>query len=229
MKRTKEEAKETKLKLQKTALALFIEQGYDNTTLNRIAVKAGVTKGAIYWHFKDKAAILDDIIEYYDRSAELLLPQILNLRESPLTKIKILVYGNVPEFSNKTKIRNFYRLRMEIANHYKKRGGQPYAFTFLEEVAKLFNEAKRLGEVKDNVDQNTASLTMSVMISGTYFKYGMDEAFFDHVESHTSIMDSYFDLVSTEKGKQNTRDFREITEKKVPQLYNNLKKNETQN
>ena len=56
--KTKEEAEETRRLLLKTALKLFSEQGIQNTTLAMVAKEAGVTRGAIYWHFRDKADML---------------------------------------------------------------------------------------------------------------------------------------------------------------------------
>ena len=40
------------------ALELFNEQGYDATSLREIAERLGVTKAALYYHFKSKADIL---------------------------------------------------------------------------------------------------------------------------------------------------------------------------
>ena len=58
VRRTKEEAEETRRLLLKTALKLFSEQGIHSVTLAQVAKAAGVTRGAIYWHFKDKADML---------------------------------------------------------------------------------------------------------------------------------------------------------------------------
>ncbi|HEX4519134.1 MAG TPA: helix-turn-helix domain-containing protein [Gaiellaceae bacterium] len=41
-----------------TALELFIEQGYDKTSLREIAERVGVTKAALYYHFERKEDIL---------------------------------------------------------------------------------------------------------------------------------------------------------------------------
>ncbi len=41
-----------------TALELFIEEGYDKTSLRELAERLGVTKAALYYHFKSKADIL---------------------------------------------------------------------------------------------------------------------------------------------------------------------------
>lgn len=43
---------------------LFIEKGYDNTTIQDIIDElGGLTKGAIYHHFSSKQDILDAVIE----------------------------------------------------------------------------------------------------------------------------------------------------------------------
>lgn len=45
---------ETRDRILDAAENVFNEYGYSNTTLNEIAETAGVTRGAIYWHFKNK-------------------------------------------------------------------------------------------------------------------------------------------------------------------------------
>lgn len=54
MRRTKEEAEETRQKLLDAALVVFSHQGYEATRLEDIADEAGVTRGAIYHHFGGK-------------------------------------------------------------------------------------------------------------------------------------------------------------------------------
>jgi hypothetical protein len=38
-------------------IAVFLERGVSRATLDEIARAAGVTRGAIYWHFRDKLEI----------------------------------------------------------------------------------------------------------------------------------------------------------------------------
>lgn len=54
MRRTKEQAKETRHAILQAACELFTEGDFSQITLNQIAERAGLTKGAIYWHFKIK-------------------------------------------------------------------------------------------------------------------------------------------------------------------------------
>lgn len=58
MKRTKADAAQTRSDILDAAERLFINGGVATVSLEKIATHAGVTRGAIYWHFKDKAALL---------------------------------------------------------------------------------------------------------------------------------------------------------------------------
>ena len=55
--------KNTKDKILEEALKLFAQSGYMGTSMNDIASKLGVTKAALYKHYKSKQEILDSIIE----------------------------------------------------------------------------------------------------------------------------------------------------------------------
>jgi AcrR family transcriptional regulator len=54
-----EQARETRRRLLDVALDLFAERGYDGTSLQMIADRVGVTKAAVYYHFRTKADILE--------------------------------------------------------------------------------------------------------------------------------------------------------------------------
>lgn len=56
---TKSDNVEREQRILKAAVDLFIHYGYDKTTVSDIARAAGVSKGAIYLHFKSK----DDLFE----------------------------------------------------------------------------------------------------------------------------------------------------------------------
>ena len=61
--RTKEDALATRSTLLDAAECLFQMQGVSRTTLQQIALRAGTTRGAVYWHFKDKADLFNAMME----------------------------------------------------------------------------------------------------------------------------------------------------------------------
>jgi len=63
VRRTKEEAQETRAQILEAAEKAFHKRGVARTTLADIAKLAGVTRGAIYWHFNDKAELVEAMLE----------------------------------------------------------------------------------------------------------------------------------------------------------------------
>lgn len=68
--KTKEEAQKTREAIIDAAVRVFSIQGVSGSTLTDIAREAGVTRGAIYWHFKNKDDLLevlwDDILSPFE-------------------------------------------------------------------------------------------------------------------------------------------------------------------
>ena len=56
---------DTRARIQQIALELFAEQGYERTSLREIAERLGVTKAALYYHFKSKEDIVCSFTEDY--------------------------------------------------------------------------------------------------------------------------------------------------------------------
>jgi TetR/AcrR family acrAB operon transcriptional repressor len=63
VRRTKEEAEATRMQLLDAAERCFREKGVASTTLDDIAKRAGHTRGAVYWHFENKADIFEAVCE----------------------------------------------------------------------------------------------------------------------------------------------------------------------
>ena len=63
--RTKQEADMTRESLLVAARSVFSRQGFATTTLEEIAHEAGVTRGAIYWHFGSKVELYLALLDQY--------------------------------------------------------------------------------------------------------------------------------------------------------------------
>ncbi len=61
--RTREEARETREKLLESALDIMSAKPFASVSMNEIAEKVGLSKGAVYWHFKNKNDVLITLIE----------------------------------------------------------------------------------------------------------------------------------------------------------------------
>ena len=87
---------DTRERIQSVALELFAEHGYQQTSLREIAERLGVTKAALYYHFKSKEDIVRSFTEDYAAELDALLtwgadqPRTADTRAALLTR-----YGDI--------------------------------------------------------------------------------------------------------------------------------------
>lgn len=62
MRKTKEDAAVTKEIILDAALQIFNEKGFSQTSVEDIVRRMDLTRGAFYWHFKDKSDLLSKLI-----------------------------------------------------------------------------------------------------------------------------------------------------------------------
>ncbi|RJL32555.1 TetR/AcrR family transcriptional regulator [Bailinhaonella thermotolerans] len=95
---------DTRAKIQAVARRLLAEKGYDATSLREIAEEVGVTKAALYYHFKTKEEIVASVFEgFLARLDELLdwgesRPPGRETRREMLTRYSRLVREEVDSF-----------------------------------------------------------------------------------------------------------------------------------
>ena len=61
--RTKQEAAATRAALLDAAEEVFLERGVSRASLEVISRRAGVTRGALYWHFRNKGDLFRAMLE----------------------------------------------------------------------------------------------------------------------------------------------------------------------
>lgn len=83
--RTKEEAEQTRKEIMRAGLDLFCEKGYSKTTFDEIAANINRTKGAVYWHFRNKPdlliALIKEVIIRVHNHVNKKIPEIKNLND----------------------------------------------------------------------------------------------------------------------------------------------------
>ncbi|GAB3237010.1 TetR family transcriptional regulator [Glycomyces halotolerans] len=92
----------TRERIQQTAIALFSELGYERTSLREIAERLGVTKAALYYHFKTKediaASFFDSYADDVDRICEWgeAQPRGIETRRELLRRYAEVIRAHVP-------------------------------------------------------------------------------------------------------------------------------------
>src|SRR5574343_1079464 len=88
MRRTKEDAQHTREALLDAAELVFAQRGVSRTSLQDIAKAAGMTRGAVYWHFKDKSELFNAMMERTASPMEESLQALAHTEQSPLAELR---------------------------------------------------------------------------------------------------------------------------------------------
>lgn len=109
---------ETREKIFKSALDLFSEKGYDSSSISEICRKAEITKGALYWHFKDKLDLYKQLIELILQGIMKDSHDFLIKEKSPFEKIRkfnirLLTLVETQDFYQKSLLMFLRELRSE--------------------------------------------------------------------------------------------------------------------
>ena len=82
------------------ALAIFAEKGYDKTTMDDVVQATGLSKGTLYWHFKNKQALFLALVASITGQAMDLFDEILQASEGDLSPPDALrkIYSNTADF-----------------------------------------------------------------------------------------------------------------------------------
>jgi TetR/AcrR family acrAB operon transcriptional repressor len=197
--RTKEEAAATRDSILDAAEQLFVEQGVSRTTLQHIATAAGVTRGAIYWHFEDKAALFNAMLERVIlplEAARALFDQCKAV--DPLRDLREYMLGSLRVTVSDERARRVFEiatLKVEFVEEMgpvRERRQKSLEAWMIRGEGRIRMAIER-GEVKPSVSPRTAAIGMWVLIDGLIRNWLFNPAEFDLLEVGTEIIDAHID------------------------------------
>lgn len=168
--KTKEEAEKTRQQILNAALDVFYEKGYSRSTLVDIAQQIGLTKGAIYWHFKSKVALFLGLGQEMEERMKL---ELGDLYDQPLglTGVKELSLRMMNLITNDPQLNKYYGLiyyRMEwqdellpVMDFFSK---QDEAFKAY--ITDVLQKSQQNGEIDPNMEVTSLTLTWIALFDG---------------------------------------------------------------
>ncbi len=120
VRKTKEDAELTRQRIINAAREVFLVRGVSRTTLEHIATQADVTRGAVYWHFKNKTeifhAIRDQVflplIDRMDDTLSIGSNKDVDKYEDPLTQIENSLCDTIIDLNENIEMRQTYEIMM---------------------------------------------------------------------------------------------------------------------
>ncbi len=149
-----------KIAIFKGALNLIAKNGFDNAPTAEIAKKAGVGIGTIYWYFKSKRQLIDEVFKYVDEEMSNAITK-NSSPDSPLQEQFTLLCKNLITFSfDNPQLISFFRqyVNSPYGTEIRKKrhfldGNSIHSKTVLYPFYELFNKVKnkRGGKVVPNI------------------------------------------------------------------------------
>lgn len=198
--RTKEDALATRDSILDAAEGLFIDQGVSKTTLQHIAAAAGVTRGAVYWHFLDKAALANALMERAKLPVEAAM-RTLDTTDPldplhDLHEYAVCVFRLTTEDARARRAFEIVTLKTEFVSELDAVRGRrrQHMDLWTERATSRVQIALRRGQVKAGTDPAAVALGLWVLIEGLIRNWLMEPRF-DLVEMGAQIIDTHLDAL----------------------------------
>jgi TetR/AcrR family acrAB operon transcriptional repressor len=195
--RTKEEAAATRDSILDAAEKLFVEQGVSRTTLQHIATEAGVTRGAIYWHFDDKGALFNAMMDRATLPLEGEL-QVLDQAESddPLDDLRnylLAVLRRTVEDPGARRVFEIATLKVEFVDEMAtvRQRRQVIIGNWMERAQRRIQVAADKGMMAEPVEVRTVALSIWVLIDGLIRTWMFDPASYDLQKQGQAMIDIF--------------------------------------
>lgn len=202
MRRTKEDAEQTRQAILESAMDIFYEKGYSKTTFDEIAKRINLTKGAVYWYFRNKpdivAALINDFVQKHIKRLE-------EFRAGKEENLDILAD------------------MMLLAYHQMKANPLEYKFIFFITCQMEWSEAilvkiRPLVEQTREVSRKIMSDTLCKLKENKKIRADVD------VESITEILQAlWMGLLENYLAKRMTLDFEQIVRQGFNLIFNSIK------
>jgi TetR/AcrR family transcriptional regulator, repressor of the mexAB-oprM multidrug resistance operon len=195
MRRTKEQAEHTRDTILAAAEVLFLEKGVAHTSLEHIARQAGVTRGAVYWHFENKAhlfhAMLSQVRLPPEQMAERLsgcdgIDPLLSLRNLCIEAIE-----NLARDPQKRRIFTILLHRCEFTDELREaeRQHNDFIHQFIELVEDLLNRPECHARLHPEVTPRLAARALHAQVVGLFTDWTRDPELFDPLCDTAALID----------------------------------------
>ncbi len=196
--RTKEAAQETRNLIIDTAEKVFVERGVSHTTLADIAKAAGLTRGAIYWHFKNKVdlfqAMMDRIklpMEHGDGTSCGLAPD-----ADPLGYVRTCALSVLQQITHDEQTQRVFEIcchKVEYVDELTQLRERHIdcRADFLTQLEHGFRLAAKQGLLAEDVKPRHAAVGLHALVDGLIMNWVLDPSYFPLAKAAPGMVDRY--------------------------------------
>jgi TetR/AcrR family transcriptional repressor of mexAB-oprM operon len=196
MRRTKEQAEQTRSAILMAAEQLFLEKGVAHSTLEQIARAAGVTRGAVYWHFENKAHLFHEMLSQVRLPPEQLTERLSGCDGGdPLLSLRDLcieAIANLARDQQKRRIFTILLHRCEFTAELREAEQRHNTFInqFIALVENLFARPACQARLLPGVTPRLAARALHALIVGLFTDWTRDPQLFDPLTDTAALIDA---------------------------------------
>ena len=197
--KTKAEAAATREALLDAAEEVFLEKGVARTSLEQIARHAGMTRGAVYWHFRNKADLFQAMLNRVRMPFQELVEEIGDpgLADAPLEAIRLACVSGFERLE-----RPRYRRVHAILIHHCEVFGDIDPLAMQNEMAEescgalrdYLQCAARLGQLREDLSPELAAQLLQSMLGGLFHDWLRNHEQFSLVKQGNLLVKTQLDL-----------------------------------
>ncbi|MDE2402601.1 MAG: TetR family transcriptional regulator [Burkholderiales bacterium] len=197
MRRTKEDALLTKEKLLDTAELLFADKGVSHTSLQNIAQAAGVTRGAIYWHFKDKAALFNAMMERTTLPMEETIHRVgMHPSDDPLAQVRASVLDALNRIVTEPRTRRVFDIAIHKVEYVDELSDVRARHLRVHRdcrahIESALKRAQQLGQLLAQPSARVMTVGLLALIDGLITTWMLDERLFHLTRTGAQTLDLY--------------------------------------
>lgn len=197
VRRTKEDAEATRNKLLDAAEIVFNEKGVARTTLADIAAQASLTRGAIYWHFKDKADLFHAMLARVHMPMDEMIEKMgVEQLDKPLAFLRTGAASVLHRVSTDDQTRRVFDIvshKCELVGDMAvARERQLESRTdCLNRIGQAINAAITLGLLPSSTDPYIASIGLHSLIDGLISNWMLNPGSFSLSDEAAKLIDIY--------------------------------------
>ncbi|VVO42560.1 efflux system transcriptional repressor EmhR [Pseudomonas fluorescens] len=201
VRRTKEEAQETRSQILEAAEKAFHERGVARTTLADIATLAGVTRGAIYWHFSNKADLLQAMLDALHEPLDEMARASEDAAElDPLgcmRKLLIHLFHQVALDPKTQRINDILFHKCELTDEMCDLRQQRRVATLdcNVRIGLALRNAVNRGQLPENLDTTRAAISLHAFIDGILYQWLLAPDAFELHREAERLVDTGFDML----------------------------------
>jgi TetR/AcrR family transcriptional regulator, repressor of the mexAB-oprM multidrug resistance operon len=198
MRRTKQDAEKTRCAILEAAEALFLEKGVAHTSLEHIARHAGVTRGAVYWHFANKADLFNAMLNQVRLPPEQLAERMRGCPEhDPLQTLRELCIEAIENLAREPQKKRIFTIllrKCEFTEELREAEERQEAFInlFIALCEQQFNTPSVRLRLHAGLTPRLAARTVHALLIGLFYDWSRDPNLFDPLSDSAPMIDACF-------------------------------------